>query len=328
MCKERSLAVVGATGLVGRTILKILEERDFPVKNIRLFASDKSAGKELLFRKKTVTVEKLCDGCFENCDIAIFSAGASVSAAWAEKAEKAGAYVIDNSSAWRRRDDCALVVPEINAAAIRGKRRIIANPNCGTVQVVLPIFAIEREYGLKRASFVTFQAVSGSGKRGLDDLFATRNGEKPSFYPVDISETCLPKIGGFSTDGYTEEELKMIYETRKILSLPSLPVSATCVRVPVKNCHAVAASVVPEKPFTLSGIRNALKRQSGIKLLDDVGRDVFPTSAAADGKDEVFVGRIRRDLACDNGLLFYCVADNLRKGAALNAVQIAETLIW
>ena len=325
--REYNVAVVGATGLVGSTFLKVLKEYNFPVKNLRLFASEKSAGKVIDWNGKQYVVEALKKGCFDGVEIALFSAGGKVSEEWAPEAEKSGAVVIDNSSCWRMVKECALIVPEINIGDFDGARKIVANPNCSTIQSVLPLKPLNDVFGLKRVVYSTYQAVSGSGQKGKDDLIRTLKGEKPQFYPYDISKTCIPHIDVFTDNGYTKEEIKMVKETRKILHLPNLPVSATCVRVPVLNAHAVSVMAELNKPFTLDEVRKAFASQAGVVVLDDVKNNIYPVSTVANDNDAVYVGRIRRDLSCENGILFYAVSDNIRKGAAANAVQIAEKLI-
>ena len=325
--RKYNVAVVGATGLVGSTFLKVLKEYDFPIENLTLFASERSAGKTIEYNGKEYVLQKLEKGCFKGIEIALFSAGGSVSQEWAPEAEASGAVVIDNSSAWRMVKECALIVPEINLNAFDGARKIVANPNCSTIQSVLPLKPLHEKFGLKRVIYSTYQAVSGSGQKGKNDLIRTLNGEEPAFYPYNISKTCIPQIDVFTDNGYTKEELKMVNETRKILNLPNLPVSATCVRVPVLNAHAVTIMVELEKPFTLEEVRNALASQKGIVVVDDPANSIYPVSTIANDNDAVYVGRIRKDLSCENGIILYAVSDNIRKGAAANAVQIAEALI-
>ncbi len=325
--KKYSVAVVGATGLVGSTFLKVLKEYEFPIRELTLFASSKSAGKEIEYNGKNYVVKELKEGCFEGIEIALFSAGGDISKQWAVEAEKSGAVVIDNSSAWRMADDCSLIVPEINIDDFDKCRKIVANPNCSTIQSVLPLKPLKEKFGLKRVVYTTYQAVSGSGQKGKNDLIRTLNGEEPQFYPYNISKTCIPHIDSFLDNGYTKEEIKMVNETRKILHMPNLKVSATCVRVPVLNSHAVSILVELEKEFTLDEVRSAFASQEGIVVLDDPFNNIYPVATVSNDNDKVYVGRIRRDLSCDNGLLFYCVSDNIRKGAAANAVQIAKKLI-
>lgn len=325
--KKYNVAVVGATGLVGRTFLKVLEEYNFPINNLILYASARSKGKVVTYCGKEYVIEELTKDAFDGVEIALFSAGGSISQEYAPIAEAKGAVVIDNSSAWRMNEDCALVVPEINIDDIYTKRKIIANPNCSTIQSVLPLKPLSDKYGLKRVVYTTYQAVAGSGQKGVDDLRRTKEGQKPEFYPYDISNTCIPEIDSFLDDGYTKEEMKMVNETRKILHLENLPVSATCIRVPVEVCHGVMIQVELEKEFDLEEVKQVLASQEGIVLYDDPKNHIYPNSIVAKDKDQVFVGRIRRDISTKNGLLLYCVADNVRKGAASNAVQIALAMV-
>ena len=324
--KLYNVAVAGATGLVGRTFLKVLEEYDFPINNLVLYASKRSAGNKIVFKGKEYVIEELTEDSFDNIEIALFSAGGSVSKQFAPIAEKKGAIVVDNSSAWRMEEDCALVVPEINLDDVYSKSNIIANPNCSTIQSVLPLKALQDAFGLKNVVFTTYQSVSGSGQKGINDLENCLQGNEPQFYPYDISNTCIPEIDEFLDDGYTKEEMKMVNETRKILHLPDLPISATCIRVPIKACHGVMMQVQLEKEFTIDDVKEALKKQKGVVLYDDVKNHIYPNSIVAKDTDLVYVGRIRKDLAHENSILLYCVADNIRKGAASNAVQIALAL--
>ena len=325
--KKYNVAIVGATGLVGRTFLKVLAEYNFPINNLVLYASKRSKGKVINYQGKDYIVEELTHDSFDNIDIALFSAGGSISLEYAPIAAKKGAIVIDNSSAWRMHDDSALVVPEINMEDVLAKGPIIANPNCSTIQSVLPLKALSDAFGLKRVVYTTYQAVAGSGQKGIDDLRRTKNGEKPEFYPYDISNTCIPEIDSFLDDGYTKEEMKMVNETRKILHLDTLPISATCIRVPVEVCHGVMIQVELEKKFTLEKVKEVLANYEGIVLYDDPKNHIYPNSIIAKDSDKVYVGRIRKDISVDNGILLYCVADNVRKGAASNAVQIAQRLV-
>ena len=324
--KLYNVAVAGATGLVGRTFLKVLEEYNFPINNLVLYASKRSAGNVVVFKGKEYVVEELTEDSFDNVDIALFSAGGSVSKQFAPIAAKKGAVVIDNSSAWRMDDNCALVVPEINIDDVYSKSNIIANPNCSTIQSVLPLKALNDKFGLKKVVFTTYQSVSGSGQKGINDLENCLQGKKNEFYPYDISNTCIPEIDEFLEDGYTKEEMKMVNETRKILHLPDLLVSATCIRVPIKACHGVMMQVELNKEFTIEEVKKALADQEGVVLYDDVKNHIYPNSIVAKDQDQVYVGRIRKDLANENSILLYCVADNIRKGAASNAVQIALAL--
>ncbi len=324
--KKYNLAVVGATGLVGSTFLKVLAEYDFPINQLHLFASSRSVGKIISYRGKDYVIEELNENCFNGIDIALFSAGGSVSMQYAPIAEKSGAIVVDNSSAWRMEKGVPLIIPEINIDDYTGQRKIIANPNCSTIQSVLPLKVLFDKFGLERVVFTTFQAVSGSGQKGIEDLDRTKKGEKPQFYPYDISNTCIPQIDAFCDNGYTKEEMKMVNETRKILHDENLPISATCVRVPVKNSHAVSIMAQLSKKFEIKEIFDAFNDYPGITLYDDVSKLVYPISTIATGNDNVYVGRIRKDLSNENSVLFYTVSDNVRKGAASNAVQIAYKL--
>ncbi len=317
-----NVAIVGATGLVGKMFLKVLDEYKFPIKNLKLFASSHSVGKEIVFQNNKYYIEGLHKDAFENIDIALFSAGGTISLEWAPIAAASGAIVIDNSSAWRMDKNCSLIVPEINMKDFKSNGNIIANPNCSTIQSVLPLFALSKKYHLKRVNFSSYQAVSGSGYKGLNDYHNTLNGEAPTFYPYDISKTCIPQIDVFLDNGYTKEEMKMVNETRKILHQDDLLISATCIRVPVEYGHGVSVSVEFSEEVDIEEVRLAFKEQAGIVVLEGL-----PTSLHAMDNDLVYVGRIRKDLSNPNGLLFYCVANNIRKGAASNAVQIALKLI-
>lgn len=323
--KKYNVAIVGATGLVGSTFLKVLEEERFPINNLKLLASERSAGKKIIYDNKEYIVEKLSNDSFKGIDIALFSAGGKVSLEYCEIAAKSGAIVIDNSSTFRNRPDLPLVVPEVNPEDIRNYG-IISNPNCSTIQSIVPLKALEK-FGIKRINYTTYQAVSGSGMKGIKDLENTLEGKANQFYPYPISQTCIPEIDSFLDDGYTKEEMKMVNETRKMLHNPNLPISATCIRVPVKNSHGVSIQVEFEKEFSLEEVRNIIKDYPGLTLVDDPKAHLYPVSVMANGNNNIYVGRIRRDLSMENGLLMYCVADNVRKGAAANAVQIAKYII-
>jgi len=316
---------VGATGLVGQTFLKVLEEVDFPIRQLKLLASPRSAGKVIRFKGKDLTVEALTANSFDDYHLAFFSAGGGISKEYAPIARDKGLVVIDNSSAWRENDEIGLVVPEVNFVDAQ-MNKIIANPNCSTIQSVVPLAAL-KPFGLKCVNYSTYQAVSGSGASGQADLERTLAGDDPAFYPHNISQTCIPEIDVPVDNGYTKEEMKMVHETRKILHLPNLPVSATCVRVPVMNGHAVSIRVELENEFEMADIIAAFEAYEGISVANDLANHLYPTSVMAEGAATVFVGRIRRDLSAPNSLLFYCVADNVRKGAATNAVQIALKMI-
>lgn len=323
--KKYNVAIVGATGLVGSTFIHVLEEYKFPVKSIKMLASKRSAGKKLLFNGNEYVVEELTENSFEGIDLALFSAGGDVSKKFAPIARSAGARVIDNSSAWRQDKDIPLIVPEVNFSDYK-MNKLIANPNCSTIQSIIPLKAIDDAYSLTRVFYSTYQAVSGSGQKGKNDLESCLNGEEPKFYPYNIAQTCIPEIDVFLDNGYTKEEIKMVNETRKILHKPDLLVSATCVRVPVANSHGVSIMCEVEKEFTIDDVKKTLANFPNIVVLDDDANHIYPTSIVANGTDKVYVGRIRKDLASKNGLLFYCTADNIRKGAASNAVQIAMKL--
>ena len=320
MEKKYKLAIVGATGLVGRTALKVLEEKNLPNFEYKLFCSKKSAGTKLTFLGKEYITYELTETSFdEGFDFAIFSAGGETSKKYAPIAASKGCIVIDNSSYWRMHEDVPLVVPEVNPEDIKKNTGIIANPNCSTIQAVVPLKVLDDKYKIKRIVYSTYQAVSGAGKKGLEDL---EKGEDGTFY-----NNCVPHIDVFLDDGYTKEEHKMINETRKILNEPDLPITATCVRVPVRNCHSESINVEFENEIDIYEAKTLLQNSENIILADDIENNIYPLARKADGNDEVFVGRIRRDFSVKYGLNFWCVADNLRKGAASNAVQILEKLL-
>lgn len=329
--KQYRVAVVGATGMVGRKFLQVLEERKLPVSEYFLFASKRSAGSKMPFMGQEYTVRELTDDAFDglHVDIALFSAGGGTSLHFAPIVAASGAVVIDNSSTWRMDPDVPLVVPEVNPDAIGGYRKkgIIANPNCSTIQAMVPLKPLHEAYGLKRVIYSTYQAVSGAGQQGYLDLENGLKGEAPRKFPHPIAGNCLPHIDVFLDNEYTKEEQKMIDETRKILSLPDLAVTATTVRVPVFHGHSESINVEFERPFDLQELRALLERAPGLVVMDDVANNVYPMAITAADTDPVYVGRIRRDFSVANGINFWCVADNIRKGAATNAVQIAEELI-
>lgn len=327
--KKYKIAVVGATGMVGRTFLKVLEEYALDA-DYALFASARSAGKELDFMGKKYTVRELCETSFdEGFDIALFSAGGSTSEKFAPVAASHGCVVIDNSSAWRMDDEVPLVVPEVNPEKIAEYKNkgIIANPNCSTIQAMVALKPLDDRYGIKRVVYSTYQAVSGAGLGGYNDLKNGINGEAPKKFPYPIFSNCLPHIDVFTESGYTKEEIKMINETRKILGHPDMRVTATTVRVPVFDCHSESINVELEKPFKVEDVKKLLSESEGIILQDDPKNNVYPMAVTAKGTNEVYVGRIRRDDSVENGLNLWVVADNIRKGAATNAVQIALKLI-
>lgn len=323
-----NIAIVGASGLVGGTFLKVLEERDLPIKNLYLFASARSAGKEVIFKGETLVIEELTENSFDReIDIALFSAGGDISKKFAPVASEKGVIVVDNSSAWRMDENVPLVVPEVNPEDIFKNNGIIANPNCSTIQSVVPLKVIDELYGIKRVVYSTYQAVSGSGIKGIEDLQRGLKGEEPKTYPHPIVNNCLPHIDSFLENGYTKEEEKMINETRKILNKKNLPITATCVRVPVLNGHSISINVELEREANLEELKAKFRETKGIVLEDDVKNNRYPLATEANGTDEVYVGRLRKDFSIEKGLNLWVVADNIRKGAATNAVQIAEILM-
>ncbi|MCC5937613.1 MAG: aspartate-semialdehyde dehydrogenase [Lunatimonas sp.] len=322
------LAVVGATGLVGSEILEVLDEHQFPFDELLLVASERSAGKKLSFKGKEYTVIGLSQAVAEKPDIAIFSAGGSTSLEWAPKFAEVGTIVIDNSSAWRMDPSKKLVVPEINGKAMRIDDRIIANPNCSTIQMVLALAPLREKYGIKRIVVSTYQSVTGTGKAAVDQMMAERKGEKADMvYPYKIDLNVLPHIDVFQPNGYTKEEMKMINETKKIFDDPSIQVTATTVRIPVMGGHSESVNVEFKKDFDLDEVRELLANTPGVVVQDDPANNVYPMPLNAHKRDEVFVGRLRRDESQPNTLNMWIVADNLRKGAATNAVQIASYLV-
>jgi len=332
--KEKyNVAVAGATGAVGRKMLEILEERKFPIENLKLLASSRSAGKILEFQGEKIAVEELRQDSFSGMDIALFSAGAGISREFAPTAVKSNCVVIDNSSAYRMESDIPLVVPEVNPDAIGKKPGIIANPNCSTIQMVVALKPIHEKFKIKRVVVSTYQSVSGSGQKAIDELknqtqeLLNGKAAEPNVYPHQIAFNCLPHIDIFLDNGYTKEEMKMVNETRKILDDDSIQVCPTTVRVPVFYSHSEALNVETEGPITASAVRELLSAQAGVCVADDTEKNVYPLATHGENKNEVFVGRIRDDISRDRAVNFWVVSDNLRKGAALNAVQIAELLI-
>ena len=329
MNKKPNLAIVGATGLVGSTFLKVLEERDFPFENLYMMASAKSAGKTVTFKGKDYVVEELNEHSFDKpIDIALFSAGGSTSQKYAPIAAAHGVTVVDNSSAWRMDPEVPLVVPEVNPEDIAWNKGIIANPNCSTIQAMVPLKPLHDAYQIKRVVYSTYQAVSGAGLKGITDLEEGLKGNdlcKAFAHP--IAGNCIPHIDVFLENGYTKEEMKMVNETRKILHDDSMRITATTVRVPVMSSHSESINLEFEKPFELDDVKKMLAEFPGLIVLDDVQNAEYPLARDCAGKNEVFVGRIRRDESVENGLNLWVVADNIRKGAATNAVQIAELLL-
>lgn len=326
--KKVNIAIVGATGMVGRTFLKVLEERNFPIENLYLFSSSKSAGSTVKFAGKYYTVEELKEDVFDrDIQIALFSAGGEISKIYAPIAASKGVIVVDNSSQWRMDPEVPLVVPEVNPEAVKNHKGIIANPNCSTIQAMVPLKPLHDKYKIKRIIYSTYQAVSGSGVRGIQDLEQGINGESNNFYPHPIAYNCLPHIDSFTDNGYTKEELKMINETMKILDDYNLKITATTVRVPVKNGHSESINVEFENPYELNDLVSTLNNSSGVVVYDNPTVNEYPTAVEFNDRDDVFVGRIRRDFSVDNGVNLWVVADNIRKGAATNTVQIAELLL-
>ncbi len=322
------LAVVGATGLVGGEMLKVLEERNFKFDELFLVASERSAGKKMTFKGKEYTVITLGQAVSLKPDLAIFSAGGETSLQWAPKFEEIGTVVIDNSSAWRMNERIKLIVPEINAKELKIDHRIIANPNCSTIQMVLALAPLHEKYKIKRIVVSTYQSVTGTGKAAVDQMTAERKGEKAEMvYPHPIDMNVLPHIDVFLENDYTKEEMKMVNETRKIFGDATMGVSATCVRLPVVGGHSESINVSFEKDFDISEVKAILSKTDGVVVQDNPQNNEYPMPINAHGKDEVFVGRLRRDDSAPNTLNMWVVADNLRKGAATNAVQIAEYMV-
>jgi aspartate-semialdehyde dehydrogenase len=324
-----NVAVVGATGMVGRKFIEVLEQRNFPINNLYFFASNRSAGTKLSFKGEEITVEELAEVNIVNkkIDFALFSAGGDTSLAFAPIFAKNNTVVIDNSSAWRMNPEVPLVVPEVNPEDIKWHKGIIANPNCSTIQAVVALKPLIDKYGIKRIIYSTYQAVSGSGLGGYSDLKDGLNGASPKKYPYPIANNILPHIDVFMEDGYTKEEIKMIDETKKIMHNSKLRITATTVRVPVYYGHSESINVELENSFRIEDIFELYKNFDGIILQDDVKNNLYPMPINTEGHDEVYVGRIRRDYSIDNGLNLWVVADNIRKGAASNAIQIAEYII-
>ncbi len=322
------VAIVGATGLVGRTVLRVLEEKNLPHIRYTLFSSAKSAGSKIKFLNQDYIICELNEKSFDtHFDYAIFCAGGSVSEKYAPIAVSKGCIVIDNSSVFRMHPEVPLVVPEVNPEDILSHKGMIANPNCSTIQAMLPLKAIDLRYSIKRIVYSTYQAVSGAGRFGIQDLENKADGKTLKKFPCSIYNNCIPHIDVFMEHGYTKEEYKMIEETRKILHHPDLPITATAVRVPVANCHGESINLQLEKEFDIYDIRLLLENAKGIVVVDNPEKNFYPLASKANGNDEVFVGRIRRDFSIENGLNLWVVADNLRKGAATNAIQILEKLL-
>ena len=329
MNKKPNVALVGVTGVVGSTFLKVLEERDFPFNELYMMASAKSAGKTINFKGRDYIVEELNEHSFDkDIDIALFSAGGSVSEKYAPIAAAHGVTVVDNSSQWRMDPEVPLVVPEVNPEDVEWNKGIIANPNCSTIQAMVVLKPLHDKYKIKRVVYSTYQAVSGSGVKGIEDL---KNGlagnDTTNAYPHPIAGNCIPQIDVFTENGYTKEEMKMINEAHKILGDDSIKVTATTVRVPVFDSHSESINIEFENDFDLDELREVLANAPGIVVQDDPANSIYPLARNAAGTDEVYVGRIRRDFSVDSGVNLWVVSDNIRKGAATNTVQIAEVLI-
>jgi aspartate-semialdehyde dehydrogenase len=331
--KDYNVAIVGATGLVGREFIKVLVERSFPMASIRLFASDRSAGRKLTVNNQEIEVEETAPESFRGVDIALFSAGAEISRHFSPIAAQEGAVVVDNSAAFRMEKDVPLVVPEVNVEDIRWHNGIIANPNCATIQMVVALYPLHRVNPIKRIVADTYQSVSGTGSAAVEELRTQAKqvleGQStiPHVYPHQIAFNVLPEIDVFLDNGYSKEEWKMVEETRKIMHDDNIAVSATCVRVPVLVGHSEAVNVEFSQPMLVDEAERILAQAPGVRLLDDTSISLYPQPWSAAGSDDVFVGRIRQDASHPNGLVMWIVADNLRKGAALNAIQIAEEMI-
>jgi aspartate-semialdehyde dehydrogenase len=331
--KRYVVAVVGATGAVGNEMIKTLAQRNFPVETLRLFASERSEGKTLEFSDKEIAVEAIKDTSFKGIDIALFSAGAERSRIWAPVAAKSGCVVVDNSSQWRMDPEVPLVVPEVNPHDLKKHKGIIANPNCSTIQMVVVLKPIHDAAKIRRVVVTTFQAVSGTGQKAINELMQQTTDllnfkeVQCNVYPYQIAFNVLPHIDAFLENGYTKEEMKMVNETRKIMGDNSIRLTATTVRVPVFRSHSESLNIETEKKLNPDEVRAILSQAPGIIVYDAPGKNIYPVPLHVAGKDETYVGRIREDESIENGINMWIVADNLRKGAALNAVQIAEKLI-
>lgn len=325
--KKNHVGVVGATGLVGRTMLKVLEERNFPVGALNLYASERSTGKKLTYRGEDYVVQSIAQLLENPPDIALFSAGSELSLKIAKDLTDRGSYVIDNSSAWRMHEGIPLVVPEVNGDLLRKSDHLIANPNCSTIQLVMVLKVIHDQFPIKRVVVSTYQSVSGSGTKAIEQLEAEGNGTEPlKFYPYRIDSNCIPHCDVFLENDYTKEEMKLVRETRKIMGISNLPLTATAVRVPVVGGHSESVNIEFEREYDLEEIRRSLSGTAGIQLVDEPKNEKYPMPFYVQHLDDVFVGRIRKDESVPHGLNMWIVADNIRKGAATNAVQIAEII--
>lgn len=331
--KQANVAIVGATGLVGQEFIRTLEQRRFPMASVRLYASDRSHGRRLRVGDEDISVKETSADSFEGIDIALFSAGADISRRFSPVAAGSGAVVVDNSAAFRMDPEVPLVIPEVNPEDIKKHRGIIANPNCSTIQMVVAVNPLHRVNPIKRLTVATYQSVSGTGSAAVEELTTQsrqvldKQKTSPGVYPYQIAFNVLPEIDVFTENGYTKEEWKMVEETRKIMHVPDLAISATCVRVPVMVGHSEAVHLEFSRPMSAAEAKSILNRAAGVKVIDDPSKREYPYPLAAAGQDDVYVGRIRQDASHPNGLVLWIVADNLRKGAALNAVQIAEKLL-
>lgn len=331
--EARNVAIVGATGMVGQEFIRVLEQRSFPMTSVKLFASDRSHGRKMKVRGEELEVKETTPESFKGIDIALFSAGADISKHFSPIAARTGAVVVDNSAAFRMDPEVPLVVPEINPEDIRKHKGIIANPNCSTIQMVVALYPLHKADPIKRITVATYQSVSGTGLAAVDELTgqskAVLAGEKaiPKVYPYQIAFNVLPEIDVFLESGYTKEEWKLVEETHKIMHAPEIAISATCVRVPVKIGHSEVVQVEFSRPMSPEEARSILSKAPGVTLMDDPSKKVYPYPVMAAGQDDVYVGRVRRDASHPNGLVLWVVSDNIRKGAALNAVQIAEKLV-
>lgn len=328
MHTKYKVAIIGASGLVGLTVLKVLEEKAFSNVSYMLFSSNSSAGNKVHFLGEDYVLCELSDSSFNyNFDYAIFCAGSDVAEKFAPIAVSHGTTVIDNSSFFRMNPDVPLIVPEVNISEVKNSKGIISNPNCSTIQAMLVLKPLDDKYKIKRIVYSTYQAVSGAGKLAISDLETKASSDNLKAFPYPIYNNCIPQIDSFTSSGYTKEELKMINETRKILGRPNLPITATCVRVPVVNSHSESINIEFENDFDIYDVKMLLQNSPGVLVVDNIEKEQYPLATKANGYDEVFVGRIRKDYSINHGLNLWVVADNLRKGAATNAVQILEHLI-
>jgi aspartate-semialdehyde dehydrogenase len=331
--KGTNVAIVGATGMVGQEFIKILEQRSFPMASVKLYASDRSHGRKMKVRGEEIEVKETTPDSFKGIDITLFSAGADISKQFSPIAARTGAVVVDNSAAFRMDPEVPLVVPEINPEDIKKHKGIIANPNCSTIQMVVALYPLHKVNPIKRITVATYQSVSGTGLAAVDELTVQSKlvleGKEatPKVYPYRIAFNVLPEIDVFLDNGYTKEEWKMVEETHKIMHAPEIAISATCVRVPVKIGHSEAVQVEFSRPMSPDEARNILSKAPGVTVIDDPSKRAYPYPVMAAGRDDVYVGRIRKDASHPNGLVLWVVSDNIRKGAALNAVQIAEKLV-